>query len=863
MSSRPPAEVAAAQPDPRGVPVFAEFFDMLGVDGDVERALVSLTRRLIGRPGGIGRARVSAQVFWHYDRPIAEICEALCDIAAAMPDPAWTLFARNDLALVVRRAAEEYFGLAFQREPQTATAALERVLDGEIPLDADPHVWVEIAYAAWCAGAKDLAGQTLDRAAAAVPTVGDPARVERLGARIANLRAWLAGPVAPADCPDGQLPFALIGFRHPDWAAISDEMADYTDTLAALGHLLRYDGVRFAGDPGLVEVAERLRADIPAPLRVGGAPATVRLYEVERDASRYAAIPDGTWVIVSEWFTHPLAGGRYDLPLHPALRPVFVSFHITPDALGAPGAVDYLRAHAPIGCRGWDTVFLLHAAGIPAFFSGALTSSVHQFFSSDEQGEPTAQGAPQRRRRGLLGRVSPADAADTADGPGDDSSEHDGRLPGARTRDLGQNLAAAHAELARWRAGQAPAGTSDVRRYLALRALGRRPEFRPADPADYRAIDYVDLSDAEFAAMQRGIGDKLTAVLTAVLAGRPKAEVYQVWRDACAADVAAAEAELRRFPDQPELGFDLGQACAAIRATAVVFERTSTDKPGSEINIEFSVDENYKHQLDIVLDSVVERCSRPVRAFVLCRGYETADFERMAALFPTVSFVWLPTDSVDHGNVRGKIPWATIVTMDRTMLPELLPDVDRIIHFDLDALCLADFADLFDIDMDGNWVAAVDEPQPDYGRGFNSLRDSAALLRREGSPELAREYVIRTHRELSFDFAIFNAGLMLLDLAALRAANFCGRYLPYVGRFGINGQRVMNVGVGAARTKLDPDWNRLVRLEVAENPKVAHWAGPTKPWAGQRYVRGRELWQAQEARFASRTKGLAAELPPG
>ena len=86
----------------------------------------------------------------------------------------------------------------------------------------------------------------------------------------------------------------------------------------------------------------------------------------------------------------------------------------------------------------------------------------------------------------------------------------------------------------------------------------------------------------------------------------------------------------------------------------------------------------------------------------------------------------------------------------------------------------------------------------------------------------------------------------------MRADDFCGRYLAYVQRFGINGQNVLNVYTGRRRTQIDPDWNRLVRLEVAEHPRVAHWAGPFKPWQ-QTYVTGRELWVAQERRFAART----------
>jgi lipopolysaccharide biosynthesis glycosyltransferase len=273
--------------------------------------------------------------------------------------------------------------------------------------------------------------------------------------------------------------------------------------------------------------------------------------------------------------------------------------------------------------------------------------------------------------------------------------------------------------------------------------------------------------------------------------------------------------------------------------------------------VEFSLDENYTHQMEIVLDSVVEHTTRPVRAFLCSRGLRQESFDRLVRLFPTVSFVWLRTDGIEYGKVSGKIKWATMVTMDRTILPALLPDIDRIIHFDLDALCLADLAELFDVDMQGEPIAACDEPQPNFGDMFNSFRNNAVRLRKEGEPDLARELLIRTHAEHSFDFEYFNAGIMVLDLAKMRADDFCGRHLSYVPRFGINGQSVLNYYAGRARTRLDPAWNRLVRLEVAPKPKIAHWAGPFKPWAGHQYVADRELWREQEERFEERIRALS------
>lgn len=841
-----PADLEAVQLEALKAKAFADFFQTLAVEGEFERATVAMTRNLIDRSIR-SRARIVLQVFARYEelRPIAEVGLALCAFYEPMPEPAWTLFTRNDLGLVLRWAATEYFQLGFRRDPHTAAASLTRALSGEIPFTADADTWLEIAYQSFAAGRLDLTDQSLTRATAVMPAAADSGRAKHLELRLSTLRDWLARAASAAhgqqsvDVPAGEIPLALVGFKHPDWREISQNLDDPTETLAALGQLVRHTGVTFTGDADLASAAEQLRESVPPQQRIDGAVATVRLYEVDRDASQYAAVPDGTWMIVSEWLAAPLGGWRYDLPLHPNIRPIFISFHVTPAELSAPGAVDYLRAHAPIGCRDWESVYLLHAARVPAFFSGALVTTVDTVV-------PPAR--PAATATTLFVDTAP-------DGPGERRSR---KLPAVQRRSLDENITAAADALRRYRDRGVRIVTSALRGYLAARAVGCPAEFRPEDAHDHRVVDFLDLSDADFAAMQRGIADKLGAVLHAVLAGDSPEEVYETWRAACAADVKRVEAELAAFADDPALDFDLDEVCDTIRSRAITVERAQPGPDGPEINVEFSVDQNYTHQLDIVLDSVVEHASRPVRAFICCRGLAEAHFDRLARLFPTVSFVFLRTDDIRYGEIAGKIKWATVVTMDRTILPALLDDIDRIIHFDLDALCLSDLAELFDVDMEGMAIAAADEPQPNFGGGFNAFRNTATRLRKEGRPDLARELLLRTHARHSFDFNIFNAGIMVLDLAKMRADDFCGRCLAYVQRFGINGQSVLNYYVGGARKKVSPGWNRLVRLEVPDGPQVAHWAGPFKPWRGHQYVAERDLWRAQEERFAARTKELAA-----
>jgi lipopolysaccharide biosynthesis glycosyltransferase len=848
------ADGAAARLKVDGNDVFGDFFRTLGVDGAFDRAAVEFTRRLIAR-GQTKPANSIAQVLQRYPdlRPVGDVCAALCAVRTPMYDVAWNLFTQHDRALVVALAAQEYFPLGFRLDAATAAEALEQVLDGTLRLDASAQVWLDIAEAGLAAGYPRLCEQALTRAEQESDAAGGGAQLQ---ARIVTLREFAvrrARAEEPVESPAGQVPFALVDYRNPDWRRVSTHLSDAIETLAVLGHLARHAEVQFTGPSELAACAERLREQMPPARTVPNGSGTVRLYTVDRDASRYAEVPEATWIIVSDWFAQPKDDLRFDMPLNPRLRPIFISFYIDVIALAAPGVVDYLRRYAPIGCLDWDTVFLLHAAGVPAFFSGALSATV------DLAVEPATPG-------GAVGDTLLLDAA--RGGMGRRGNLREEKM---RRRALAANLGAAADALRGYRDAQARVVTSDLRGYLAARAVGCPGKFRPRPRggtlggiSQHKGIaDLGSVPDAEFAAMQHSITDKLATVLTAILAGQSDDEVYAVWRDACAPDVAAATRALHAVEGYPTLNFDLDEASRLIRGSEVVMERTEPGPDAPEINIEFSLDGNYTHQLEVTLDSIVERCTRPIRAFLICKGLDQKYFEHIQRVFPTVSCVWLSTDNVrfdpgESGKVASMNAWVSAVSMDRNMLPALLPEVHRIVHCDLDAMCRADIAELFDLDMEGMAIAAVPEAKPHFVSGFETLRRQAVRLRRNGRPDLAREFTVRTHAHHQFDFDVFNAGLMVLDLDKMRADEFCNRYLPFVQTYGVNGQVVLNVYLGRHYKKLDADWNRQMRVEMAETAKFAHWPGRYKPWAPE-YVSHREWWREQEQRLAARTATLAAD----
>ncbi|MDL2266025.1 polysaccharide pyruvyl transferase family protein, partial [Parabacteroides sp. OttesenSCG-928-G21] len=100
-----------------------------------------------------------------------------------------------------------------------------------------------------------------------------------------------------------------------------------------------------------------------------------RLNQYEEDPVR---------LIMNGWFMHE----PQNWPPSPAIQPIFVSFHINSiayDRLLAKQSIDYLKQHEPIGCRDINTMELLQAKGVDAYFSACLTLTLDYKYKSEKK----------------------------------------------------------------------------------------------------------------------------------------------------------------------------------------------------------------------------------------------------------------------------------------------------------------------------------------------------------------------------------------------------------------------------------------------------------------------------------------------
>ena len=626
----------------------------------------------------------------------------------------------------------------------------------------------------------------------------------------------------------------MIDYHQPDFVRASSNVGDYVQTLAMLGNLARFQGIRFTGADGLGDLATSLQGRVRPELRIDSDEWNVHLMPVSRDFSDGDPIPESTWMLAFGWHMHSMFRLRFGLPYHPNINPIFVSFHINRVHTLTPPVLEYLRAHGPIGCRDWTTVDLLLSAGVDAFFTGCLTTTVNAVFPDIDQIE--------RERPGVVAVIDlPKSVAKKAKRPvelvthGDDSY---------REIDLVGGTRAAIELLTTYQQRFHRIVTSRLHSYLPATSLGVPVTFLPKIPGDVRFDGLLGMTPdrPEFLAMRDGIRDLIAETFGLVVTGAAKNEVYAHWRDITKDRVAAAKERFRAPAAEPAGRIDVPSVVEQVRASARRYGPHDAVEPGIT-DVAMSLDQNFKDFLPVTVESVLANASGPVRLWVTARGLDERYEAWFSRNFPDLPMTFLNFDEIQYGDIGRMIRHISVATMDRLLLPEVLDHLNRIVYVDIDTVTEGDVCELAAVDLNGTPLAA----RTSVYSGVVQWRQAGDLLSPEAASELRRTMSARH----PFDFLTFNAGVLVLDLARMRGDAFVETFLPMAGQFGLNDQDLLNAYVGAERVELDPKWNALPVQEIIASPGIIHYAGAGKPW-GDELVPYGEHWKFYASRVWQR-----------
>lgn len=244
---------------------------------------------------------------------------------------------------------------------------------------------------------------------------------------------------------------------------------------------------------------------------------------------------------------------------------------------------------------------------------------------------------------------------------------------------------------------------------------------------------------------------------------------------------------------------------------------------GEVIPVFFTSDESYAPYLSVALESLIEN-SDPTRR------YRVIIQERSMRPQTQQTFIGMSTSNVsvemchitdrindlvktDHNKLRADYVTTTIYF--RLYIADLYPELDKAIYIDADTVVPGDVAKLYDTDLKGNLIGAVQDC-------FMSAN------------QVTTDYVTTTQ---GFDVSeYFNSGVLLMDLAGLRKVNFADKFTHLLNTYHPTliapDQDFLNAMLHDRLLLLDPKWDTMMTAgdEGPEDPQIIHYNLFGKPW---------------------------------
>lgn len=261
----------------------------------------------------------------------------------------------------------------------------------------------------------------------------------------------------------------------------------------------------------------------------------------------------------------------------------------------------------------------------------------------------------------------------------------------------------------------------------------------------------------------------------------------------------------------------------------------------NEINIAFAADENYVQPMSVAITSILKNASKndKLSFYILCNNISTDSKNWLLELKKVkdckITFFDINNSEFSSFNVlKGHI---TVTAYFRMKLADLLPDINKIIYLDCDVIVKTSLYDLFETDISGYYIAAVEDIGCTYLRKY----------RKDICP---------------YDFMYINSGVLLINLEEWRKDNI-PEQLFKTAESGVNhfqhDQEIINIVCHDKCLQLDLSWNvqdsfyrndALVKTNVqakyirqcAKNPKIIHYTFKIKPWDEVTMPMAREWW---------------------
>lgn len=267
------------------------------------------------------------------------------------------------------------------------------------------------------------------------------------------------------------------------------------------------------------------------------------------------------------------------------------------------------------------------------------------------------------------------------------------------------------------------------------------------------------------------------------------------------------------------------------------------------IPVFMAVDNNYIPFLGVALRSLIDNSSKE-NNYEIKILYTNATEENQKKIKAyekanvSIEFVNLSHKLKEIENQLYTRNYFSNTTYFRLFIPELYPEYDKAVYIDSDTVTLADIAELYNTEMGDNLIAGIP--------------DGAV----QAIP-IFQEYVEKVVGVADYN-NYFNAGIIVMNLKALREYKFQDKFLYMLGKIKFEvaqDQDYMNRLCKGRVKLLGFEWNRMPAMgEQNGEFKLIHYNLGCKPWYFDNVLYQEYFWKyAKETEFYDEIKEMGKD----
>ena len=267
------------------------------------------------------------------------------------------------------------------------------------------------------------------------------------------------------------------------------------------------------------------------------------------------------------------------------------------------------------------------------------------------------------------------------------------------------------------------------------------------------------------------------------------------------------------------------------------------------IPICFAIDDAYTPFLAVALQSLIDNASKEYNYCI--KVLHTNVKEEHMKQIKKYENEYVNIEFVDLNYYLEKVKdklytrdYYTNTTYFRLFIPELYPEYDKVVYIDSDTVTLADIADLYNTDMGDNLIAGIP--------------DGAV----QAIP-VFQEYVEKVVGVIDYN-NYFNAGIIVMNLKALREYKFQEKFLYMLGKIKFEvaqDQDYMNRLCKGRVKLLGFEWNRMPAMGKREGTiNLVHYNLGCKPWYFDDVLYQEYFWKyAKKTEFYDEIRALKSK----